>query len=354
MKYTRKITLALLALVLLAPLFGQTQKIEIGVQSFIQQAIDNSFALATQEEDIELAKTNLWELELSDVSELDIEQAKISRDVSILRYNETRASLIINAVSAYLSVLEAERNLEHAQTNLEIMGEREAASKRQVREGVKKELDYFKDYLAFRNAEIGEMNARINYQKAVRALLYMINVGPESEATLESYEITAPDQSATRDAIINAAKTASSSYVKATREAVVNERRYAAHEALGTSVSQKRLQELRRAMDAAANNALQQTRSLEDQSWELLLQYEVLLETVELAEEQLEIAEKNWEERQRGFKFGVILQIDLDSAELQYEREIDTEKQRRKSLFLHYLRIYTFTGQDPLEVVNRQ
>ena len=352
MKTTKKITLALLAFMLLAPVYGQTQKVELNIQRFIQQAIDNSFALATQAEDIELAKTNLWELELSDVSELDIEQATINRDVSQLRYNETRAGLIVNAINTYLAVLEAERSLVHARTNLEIMGEREAASKRQVREGVKKELDYFRDYLAYRNSEIAEMNSRINYQKAVRALLYMIDLGPDNDAVLETYEVITSDQRATREELLQAAKTASSSYVKATRESVVHERRYAAHEALGTSVSQKRLQELRRAKDAAANAALQQTRSLEDQSWELLLRYDVLIETVAMGKEQLDIAVKNWEERQRGFKFGVILRIDLDEAELQYEREIDTEKRRRKELFLHYLQVYSFTGQDPLEVVD--
>ena len=104
-------------------------------------------------------------------------------------------------------------------------------------------------------------------------------------------------------------------------------------------------------MNAAQNSATQQSRALEDRSWELLFQYEVLVQTVELGREQLEIAEKTWEERQRGYKFGVILQIDLDIAELAYEREIDTEKRRRKDLFVHYLQVYSFAGQEPLEVI---
>ena len=232
MKITKKTALVLLVLTLLTPLYGQNGRIELNMRSFIQQAIDASFTLSTQAEDIELAETNLWELELSDVSELDIEQAKINRDVAQLRYNESKAALIASAINSYLSVLEAERNLAHALTNLEIMGEKEAAAERQVREGVKKELDYYKDYLEYRNAEIGEMNATIGYQKALRAFLHMINVEPGVEVALESFDPVTPSQTYTQEEILQAAQSASSSYVKATREAVVHERRFAAHEAL--------------------------------------------------------------------------------------------------------------------------
>ena len=80
----------------------------------------------------------------------------------------------------------------------------------------------------------------------------------------------------------------------------------------------------------------------------LIQQLHVLESKAAVGTEQLRVAELRWEERKRGFSFGVVTERQLREHKLAREGEIDTQKRKGYDLLTHYLRTIAFMGGDPL------
>ena len=313
--------------------------------SYIDRCLAESSEIAAQIDVVASAEIALDELRISDSSEFDLAGAALDMQVERAKLSELRAATVASALGDFASLLQADRDRVHAATALSISIEKEAAAKNQAAEGVKNELDYFGEYLAFRNTEIAKMGADFAYDNALRRFSRRVSDSETAEIQLIDAEIGLPESfpySAIE--LFEQAKLASSAYLRAAGNADIQIRRYAVYSELETTA--RALRNMKMAEQTAIRALTSQEHALLDGAWSMMQQLRILETRVAVGLEQLRVAELRWKEKRRGFSFGVVTERQLREHELAREREIDLQRRRGYDLLIHYLRAIGFAGED--------
>lgn len=333
-----------------APLFSQV--VQLPPKAYIERSIAESTEIAALKEAAELAATNLEELKISEASELDLAEGELNLEVADAELSSAAAGLVADALATYVELYMAGRNLDHSETALAISAEREAAAKNQTEEGVKNQLDYYTEYLAYRNAQIAKTSAEYSYENAQRRFLRRLANGTTARVPAAGIAArTPPAYTSSYESTVEKARLVSPAYLKAAGNADIRSRRYAVFSELESSA--RTLRDLRIAEQGAIRTLNAQEYALEDRAWTMIQQLSVLRARAEVGEEQLEVAELRWEEKKRGYSFGVVTERQLKEHELSWEREIDAQIKREFDLLVHYLRLVAFIGGDPLAEAGR-
>jgi hypothetical protein len=345
----KKIYLLAVSLFCLAAVYvnADTTVLSFSPGSYIERCLAESQKIAAQAELVTNTELALEELRISDSSEFDLAAADLDVQVERAKLSELSSATVTDALADFASLYFAGRNSAHATTALAIAAEKEAAAKNQAAEGVKNELDYYGEYLAYRNAEIAKLSADYAYDNALRRFMRRVPDSVHTEIRLIDTDVQLPGSLPySAEQAFERAKSISSSFLRAAGNADIQIRRYAVYSELETTA--KTLRNLKTSEQAAIRGRTAQANALEDRAWALIQQLHVLESKAAVGTEQLRVAELRWEERKRGFSFGVVTERQLREHELAREREIDAQKRKGYDLLTHYLRTIAFMGGDPL------
>ena len=318
------------------------------ISSYLEACLAVSTEIKVQEESVQSAESLLVEARLSDTSEMELAEAELDVLVRRARLAELRFSQILDIFSDYADLLSARKKLDHANTGLSIAAEKEAAARTQTDEGVKNELDYYDEYISFREAEIQLLSAQYAYDDAERRFLRRLSL--ETKVDFGLADITSPDPEILafrHDEVLAKAQLVSSSYLQKSGNADIQARRYAVYSELGSTASPKALKDMGLAAEAAKREFTAEGYALSDRAFSLVQQFHLLRATAVLGVEKLKVAKLRWEERKRGFEFGLVTERQLKEYRLSYDRAIEVQNSNRQNLFHHYLRILSFIGEDP-------
>ncbi|MBT3273223.1 MAG: hypothetical protein HN368_08725, partial [Spirochaetales bacterium] len=168
------------------------------------------------------------------------------------------------------------------------------------------------------------------------------------------YPAARPKAPAAHSALVKKANAVSSAYIRAAGDADIQARRYKVYADLDAAASPRTLRDMERAVAAAALSLTGQENALIDRAWDLIQQFQVIGGGVDLGEKRLEVAEMRMAEKRRGFDFGIITDSEIAEYTLSYEHDIEAQRSRELELFLHFLKVLAFTGEDPYTAVTTQ
>lgn len=345
----KKILLLTVSLFCLAAFFlhADATVLSFSPSSYIEACLEESSDIAAQTELVNNAALALEELRISDSSEFDLAAADLDLRVEKAKLSELLSATVTDALADFATLYFSGRSSTHAGSALAIATEKEAAAKNQAAEGVKNELDYYGEYLAYRNAGIAKQSADYAYDNALRQFVRRIPTAANAEIKLVNTEIQLPGSFPySPEHVLEQAKLTSSAYLRAAGNADIQIRRYAVYSELETTA--KTLRNLKTAEQGAIRGRTAQENALEDRAWSMIQQLRVLESKAAVGSEQLRVAELRWQEQKRGFSFGVVTERQLREHELTREREIDAQKLKGYDLLVHYLRTIAFMGEGPL------
>lgn len=327
-------------------------QINLGLIEYIDRVLEYSSELDAAAQEFEHKRERLESVRIVSGSNLEIREAQNALEVQTLRLSEIRASLIVEAAGAYFSFLQTERGLNSARQMLDIKKEIAAATESRWKEGVKTEVEFLEDNLAKLNSEISLLSTENAYEKSRRILLRKIGVDAagNNAIVLSGYDFQDTNSSLTYTDCIREAETVSSVYVDALYKAEFRARNYQILLNLNAPGREKEtsLQE----KEAAEISLRTQREILEEQTWDILDRCTVLSMTKAVGDRQLEIATIQWDARQTQFAFGIIQPVDLELYRLTYGNEVAAAKKKQEDLFIHNLKVRSFMGADPLDLIS--
>lgn len=333
-----------------ASLFAQSS-LSVDINSFVSMVLDNSTELQTAQEEAELAEDDLESIQISGGSEFDIEEGKIAAEVSQLNIPSIKTGLILDAVSAYINVHQADRSMAMAKDRLGLKSEIEVSSRKRMEEGVRTEEEYLEDHVARLSAEIAVLSAENRYQFAVRQLLRLVSKDPESSIMLKDFAPTLSQTPVTKSNMVRAARKTSADLLDNKRSAALVAARFNALSKLGASVSEREIETLERSKERAELNLKRVENSIEDQAWDLINTYSILLRSMDVTVRENEIAEKRLKAQQERLSYGIIQETALKAEKINYDSQIADHQSSVEELYLHYLNMMAFMGADLLPLL---
>ena len=335
----------------LTSLFGQTSQTQsYDVIAYARLVAENSDEIEGALRAFTDSKERLAEITLLGAAELDLLEATTVVEAAELSIREVRSSVTIRSVKNYLAYLRARRSLGFLREEVQIRLQAEAMSRTRFEEGVKTEDAYFADITARLNTEYAFLKGQKDVESARRILLRSASI--DLDTNIEFAETSLPFVSAKFDEedLLRDIRLASSAYLEAVRGADHKSRRSDALERLAESVTQKERESALFVRDSAFRSLRASEAATEDRSWALLADFDLAIKSVETGEQILAVAESTWEKQQEQHEFGLISDLDLQSAELSHRKSRDQAVRKVEDQFLAYLEIEAAMGSD-LDVV---
>lgn len=324
------------------------------LSSYVRQAVAVDWDCASAANDWRKAE-DAYELSKQERRALfDAEALRIDAATRKLRLREATAAAVLDAMTSYFSLLQAQRTRQAGVQAVAIREEYAKLALTRMKEGVAQEEDWLDQDLLLRGARLSLMNGEASLAKARRQFLRMVNLDTESDAAL-----SAPDPSAflaqTAEAkeylpatLLQKAMSHSSAYADAQMKHEYARRRYEVLTNPAGSVSPKETERLLWESRSAEHAHQVQSAAVEDAVTDLLLRRDSLGESLAMAEQKKAVAEKKLASQKIRLSHEFVLQVDVMQAESSLYGEEAGLQKVKEDLLIHALRILAAAGTDIL------
>jgi outer membrane protein TolC len=324
------------------------------LSTYVRQAAAAAWECASAANDLKKAEESYELSKQERRSSFDIEAFRIDAVTKRLRLQEMNAAAAIDAMTAYFSLLQAERTRQAGILSVTIREEYAKNTMKKLKDGVAQEDDYLDQALLLRNAQLSLMNAEASRAKTRRQFLRMVDLDAASVVTLslpDPAAFSAPAAQAKEyvyASLFEKAAAASSAYSGSKLRNEYARKRYEVATNPVDSVAAKERERLLWESQSAEHVYRFQSAAIEEAVTDLLVRRDSLSESLALAEQKKAVAEKKLASQKVRLSYDLVMQVDVTQSEASVLGEEAGLQKAKEDMLIHALRILAAAGTDIL------
>ena len=331
-------------------------RIQMDLLTYCRSVVEQSDQIKQAQANLERAEEAYDTALLEGAAALDIKAALVAAETARRASAEQEATVVIQAVTTYFSLLARERDLATARDSLEIEKKKLDAQQARFGQGLVKESDYLSQKSSLISAQKASFQAETAYQKAKWDFCKAIGVDMDSDVTLMDvpglYSQKPTSKTQTVKESVQKARAASSTYYDAVESLKIAEEKWKIYQErdLGTLDERDQAEE---DADSAVRTLYQTETQIEYDIKGLYNDYAVLLLDIELAENQLAVSRQQLEVAKKLYDQGSSYQTDVDQRKLSVKQNEFRVMQLLENTLTHNLTFAMDTGLKPLDEIYR-